>query len=168
MQTNRMEAYQLVGNQMARTAKQPKDKIKNNPQNRPHHNISQQFVNFNPEIKWLFLSNGKILHILTKYYHTYSTGYVRFDLENIFANRDNKEFNVLYAMIHQSRFVETPKEKAFLIDLFKEQSASEGVKIGDSLRYSVEKAIQLLGNSLIQQNPEFLDEIFQAVQASAT
>ncbi|HDZ16779.1 MAG TPA: hypothetical protein ENH75_00720, partial [archaeon] len=30
---------------------------------------------------------------------------------------------------------------------------------GDSLRFSVEKAIQLLGNSLIQQNPEFLDEI---------
>ncbi len=136
-----------------------KDKINNNPQNRPYHNICQQFVNFNPEIKWLLLSNGRILHILTKYYHTYSTGYVRFDLENIFANRDNKEFNVLYAMIHQSRFVETPKEKAFLIDLFKKQSASEGIKIGDSLRYSVEKAIQLLGNSLIQQNPEFLDEI---------
>ena len=138
-----------------------KDKINNNPQNRPHHNISQQFINLNPEIKWFFLSNGRILRILTKYYHTYSTGYVRFDLENIFANRDNKEFNVLYAMIHQSRFVETPKEKVFLIDLFKKQSTSEGVKIGDSLRYSVEKAIQLLGNSLIQQNPEFLDEILK-------
>ena len=60
-----------------------KDKINNNPQNRPHHNICQQFVNFNPEIKWLFLSNGRILHVLTKYYHTYSTGYIRFDLENI-------------------------------------------------------------------------------------
>ncbi|KKN20351.1 hypothetical protein LCGC14_0936480, partial [marine sediment metagenome] len=115
--------------------------------------------NFNPEIKWLFLSNGRLLRILTKYYHTYSTGYVQFDIENIFANRDKKEFDALFAMIHQSRFIDTSKEKGFLIDLFKKQSSSEGVKIGDSLRFSVEKAIQLLGNSLIQQNPEFLDEI---------
>ncbi len=138
-----------------------KDKIKTNPQSHPHHNICQQFINLNPEFKWLFLSNGRLLRILTKYYHTYSTGYVQFDLENIFSNRDKKEFNTLYAIIHQSRFVETPKEKAYLIELFQKQSASEGVKIGDSLRYSVEKAIQLLGNSLIQQNPEFLDEILE-------
>ena len=133
------------------------DKVKSN--SHPYHNICQQFINFNPEIKWLFLSNGRLLRILTKYYHTYSTGYVQFDIENIFANRDKKEFDALFAMIHQSRFIDTSKEKGFLIDLFKKQSSSEGVKIGDSLRFSVEKAIQLLGNSLIQQNPEFLDEI---------
>ena len=136
-----------------------KDKVKSNSKNHPYHNICQQFINFNPEIKWLFLSNGRLLHILTKYYHTYSTGYIQFDLENIFSNRDKKEFDTLFAMIHQSRFIETSKEKASLIDLFKKQSSSEGAKIGDSLRFSVEKAIQLLGNSLIQQNPEFLDEI---------
>ena len=136
-----------------------KDNVKSNPQNHPYHNLCQELINFNLEIKWLFLSNGRLLRILTKYYHTYSTGYVQFDLENIFSNRDKKEFDTLFAMIHQSRFIDTSKEKVFLIDLFKKQSSSEGAKIGDALRFSVEKAIHLLGNSLIQQNPEFLDEI---------
>ncbi len=128
-----------------------------NPRKNSHHTTCQQFINLNPVIKWLFLSNGRILRILTKYYHTYSKGYLEFDLENIFANRDKKEFDALYAIIHPSRFVPKPKDHEFLIEEFQKESVAEGIKIGDALRDNVHDALELLGNELIQQNPEFLD-----------
>lgn len=134
-------------------------KIEHNPQGKSHHNTCQQLINLNPEIKWLLLSNGRILRILTKYYHSYSKGYIEFDLENIFANRDVKEFNVLYSIIHSTRFTERPKDYEILIDLFQKESVSEGIKIGDALRDNVKKALELLGKELIQQNLDFLDKI---------
>jgi len=134
-------------------------KIESNPQKKSHHEVCQQFINLNPEIKWLFLFNGRILRILTKYYHSYSKGYVEFDLENIFANRDLVEFNVLYSIIHISRFQPIPTNHIFLIDEFQEESTKEGVKIGDSLRDNVHDALELLGNGLIQENLDFIDKI---------
>ncbi len=128
-----------------------------NPQKKSHHNVCQQFINFNPEIKWLFLSNGRILRILTKYYHSYSKGYLEFDLENIFANRDEREFNTLYSIIHSSRFNSKIEDDSLLIDEFQKDSIIEGVKIGDTLRDNVENALELLGNELIQQNLDKID-----------
>ncbi len=132
-------------------------KISNNPQSKSHHNVCQQFINLNPEINWLFLSNGRILRILTKYYHSYSKGYLEFDLENIFANRDEMEFNTLYSIIHSSRFNSKVKDGTLLIDKFQKDSITEGVKIGDTLRDNVEHALALLGNELIQQNLDKID-----------
>ncbi len=134
-------------------------KIDRNPQKKSHHNVCQQFINFNPEIKWLFLSNGRILRILTKYYHSYSKGYLEFDLENIFANRDEREFDTLYSIIHMSRFIPDYEDHRFLIDGFQKESVSEGLKIGDALRYNIHKALVLLGDELIQQNPKFQDMV---------
>ncbi len=135
-------------------------KIDRNPQKKSHHNVCQQFINFNPEIKWLFLSNGRIIRILTKYYHSYSKGYLEFDLENIFANRDEREFDTLYSIIHMSRFIPDYEDHKFLIDVFQKESISEGVKIGDALRDNIHDAIELLGDELIQQNPRFQEYIF--------
>ncbi|MHA1338827.1 MAG: Eco57I restriction-modification methylase domain-containing protein [Promethearchaeota archaeon] len=140
------------------TAKEDLDEKSNkNPKNNSHHNTCQQFINFNHEINWLFLSNGKILRILTKYYHTYSKGFIEFDLENIFSNRDEKEFNVLYSLIHKTRYIPmtNAEEKISMIEELQKTSISEGVKVGDSLRDNVKNAIELLGDQLIQQNTNF-------------
>jgi len=134
-------------------------KNKRNPQNKSNHNICQQFINSTSKIKWLFLCNGKILRILTKYYHTYSKGYIEFDLENIFANRDIVEFNTLYSIIHSSRYKSVKETEDFLIELFQEESNKDGVKIGDSLRDNVRKTIDLLGNELIDQNKDFIIKV---------
>ncbi|KKN04558.1 hypothetical protein LCGC14_1096230 [marine sediment metagenome] len=132
-------------------------KIDRNPQKKSHHNVCQQFINFSPDLKWLFLSNGRILRILTKYYHSYSKGYLEFDLENIFANRDEREFDTLYSIIHLSRFIPEYEDHLFLIDLLQKESVSEGIKVGDALRDNIHDAIELLGDELIQQNPRLQD-----------
>jgi len=134
-------------------------RIDSNPIRKSHHEVCQQFLNLNPEIKWLFLSNGRILRVLTKYYHSYSKGFLEFDLENIFANRDYIEFNVLYSIIHSSRYIRETAEELRLIEEFQEESTKEGVKVGDSLRDNVHEALELLGNGLIQQNYDFFDKI---------
>ncbi|MHA1251089.1 MAG: Eco57I restriction-modification methylase domain-containing protein [Candidatus Helarchaeota archaeon] len=134
-------------------------KITSNPQNKSHHDICQQFINLNPEIKWLIISNGRLLRILTKYYHSYSKGYLEFDLENILANRDWVEFTTLFSLLHKSRFISDPKTQKNLIEVFQEKSTKEGIKIGDKIRDNVRNAIELLGNGFIQQNLEFLNKL---------
>ncbi len=134
-------------------------KIDSNKKKDSHHNTCQQYINLVPNVKWLLLSNGRILRILTKYHHHYSKGYLEFDLENIFANRDEMEFNVLHNTIHSSRFMLDSEEKLSLIDRFQKESISEGVKIGDALRDNVHDALELLGEELIQQDPKFQDKI---------
>ena len=76
-------------------------------------------------------------------------------MENIFANRDEREFDALYAVIHPSRFVPKPEDHEFLIEEFQKESVAEGVKIGDALRDNVHDALELLGYELIQQNTRF-------------
>jgi len=134
-------------------------KIEGNPLRKSHHEVCQQFINLHPEIKWLFLSNGRLLRILTKYYHSYSKGFLEFDLENIFANRDFFEFKVLHSIIHSSRYISETADETWLIQKFQENSSKEGVKIGDALRDNVQEAIELLGNGLIQQNLNFIEKI---------
>ncbi len=134
-------------------------KIPSNPQEKAHHSICQQFVNFNPEIEWLIISNGRVLRFLTKYYHTYSKGFLEFDIENIFSNRDLIEFKTLYFTLHSSRFIAESEDQEILINQFQNESVSEGIKIGDALRDKVHNAIELLGDELIQQNPKFLEKI---------
>ncbi|MHA1684753.1 MAG: Eco57I restriction-modification methylase domain-containing protein [Promethearchaeota archaeon] len=131
--------------------------IDSNPQRKTHHDTCQQFVNLHQDVKWLLLSNGRILRALTKYYYSYSKGYVEFDLENIFANRDIQEFNLMYSLLHVSRFKKVDGEDKLLLDAFQEESLKEGVKVGDSLRDNVHDAIELLGDELIHQNPIFKD-----------
>ncbi|MHA1728799.1 MAG: Eco57I restriction-modification methylase domain-containing protein, partial [Promethearchaeota archaeon] len=133
-------------------------KTPSNPNKFSHHDVCQKFVNLNEDVRWIFLSNGRILRLITNYYYSYSLGYLEFDLENIFSKRDVREFNVLYAVISSGRF-ESIEEKPSLIEDFMQESIDEGVKIGDTLRDNVHTALKLLGNGLVQQNKELYDAI---------
>ncbi|MBD3213552.1 MAG: N-6 DNA methylase [Candidatus Lokiarchaeota archaeon] len=98
---------------------------------------------------------------MTTYHHHYSKGYLEFDIENIFANRDELEFNVLYNTIHRNNFILDSEENISIIEKFQKESITEGVKIGDNLRDNVHDALELLGDELIQQNSKFYDKILE-------
>ncbi|UYP44195.1 hypothetical protein NEF87_000480 [Candidatus Lokiarchaeum ossiferum] len=135
-------------------------KVKSNPKQLSHHEICQQFVNYHPNVKWLILSNGTQLRLLSTYYYSYSKGYVEFNLQDIFGG-DLQEFKVMFNMIHPSRFVGIESEKKLLIEDFQAESKEEGVKVGDNLRDNVHNAIEMLGNKLIQQNDELYKQTKQ-------
>jgi hypothetical protein len=65
----------------------------------------QAFLNASRDDLWAVLSNGILLRLLRDYHHTFTKGYIQFDLEAIFETRNYGDFRALYRMCHASRFI---------------------------------------------------------------
>jgi hypothetical protein len=92
------------------------------------HDALQAFLNVH-EDKWGLVTNGRYIRLLRDYYHTYTKGYVEFDLEAIFHYRSFSDFRALYRIAHASRFLPADEGEVYLEDCFK-HSQSVGEKIG--------------------------------------
>lgn len=69
------------------------------------HDLLQRYLNMSREARWGMLTDGLRLRLLRDYHHTYTRGYVEFDLGGIFTGRDFAAFRALYRLCHASRFV---------------------------------------------------------------
>jgi type I restriction-modification system DNA methylase subunit len=69
------------------------------------HDLLQRYLNMNREARWGLLCDGLRLRLLRDYHHTYTRGYVEFDLQGIFSSRDYAAFRALYRLCHASRFI---------------------------------------------------------------
>ena len=76
------------------------------------HDLVQRYLNLCREALWGFVTDGLRLRLLRDYHHTYTRGYVEFDLAAIFAGRDFAAFRALYRLCHSSRFVPRPPAAA--------------------------------------------------------
>ncbi|CCC41957.1 Eco57I restriction-modification methylase domain-containing protein [Haloquadratum walsbyi] len=148
----------------------PEQKLDQKPENAPRgrkspHDTLQEFLNASDEHDWAVVTNGLTLRVLRDFYHTYTRGYVEFDLENIFTTRNYGDFRGLYRLCHATRFIdpivadeeeddiETPLEQLYQVAL------STGVKVGQDLQSNVVSAIETLGTGLLNQEiREFLKE----------
>jgi hypothetical protein len=65
----------------------------------------QRYLNLCHESLWGFVTDGLRLRLLRDYHHTYTRGYVEFDLQAIFSGRDFAAFRALYRLGHASRFL---------------------------------------------------------------
>ena len=109
----------------------------------PHDSL-QLYLNERKKDLWGMVTNGIVLRILRDYYHTYTKGYVEFDLEAIFEERSFSDFLALYRLVHPSRFI--PDEEGIPpLEHFYKTSLAAGEKIGDELR---EKSIPLLEKTI--------------------
>ncbi len=134
----------------------------------PHDEL-QQFLNAADQ-QWSIVTDGLKLRLLRDYYHTYTRGYIEFDLENIFTNRNYEDFRALYRLCHASRFVESSldedKDKVELpIEELYQVALSTGVKIGQDLQENVVNALETLGNGFL--NDEIREAIEEGGQGSA-
>ena len=158
-----IESY---GEMVGRTAPiihtvEPEQKLDEKPEDAPRgakspHDTLQEFLNASDEHDWAVVTNGLTLRVLRDFYHTYTRGYVEFDLENLFTNRNYGDFRALYRLCHATRFiepvvsdeedhVETPLEQLYQVAL------STGVKVGQDLQENVVSAIETLGNGFLNQ-----------------
>ncbi|RLC92965.1 MAG: restriction endonuclease, partial [Chloroflexi bacterium] len=120
------------------------------------HDMLQAFLNASTADLWAVLTNGVLLRLLRDYHHTFSKGYVQFDLEAIFETRNYGDFRALYRMCHASRFVapqtsevsETSEVWCSLEQFYKDSIAT-GIKVGEDLRGQVRQAIETLGNGFL-------------------
>ena len=149
---------------------EPEQKLDEKPEDAPRgtkspHDTLQEFLNASDEHDWAIVTNGLTLRILRDFYHTYTRGYVEFDLENMFTSRNYGDFRALYRLCHSTRFiepvvadeeeedVETPLEQLYQVAL------STGVKVGQDLQSNVVSAIETLGTGLLNQEVrEYLEE----------
>ena len=127
---------------------------------RSPHDTLQEFLNASDDHDWAVVTNGLTLRVLRDYYHTYTRGYVEFDLENLFTNRNYGDFRALYRLCHASRFIEpvvvdedddeaeTPLEQLYQVAL------STGVKVGQDLQENVVRALETLGNGFLDTDIE--------------
>jgi hypothetical protein len=132
------------------------------------HDMLQAFLNASRTDQWTILTNGIILRLLRDYHHTFTKGFVQFDLESIFETRNYGDFRALYRLCHASRFIVPPSpeigrgdggEGLSPLEQFYKDSLATGIKVGEDLREQVRQVIETLGNG-------FLDgELIRQLQA---
>lgn len=125
---------------------------------RTPHDLLQQALNAAGKPGWGIVTNGRILRLLRTYHHTFTPGYVEFDLESIFAERNFSDFRAFLRLTHSSRFRAAPDGKTPL-ETFYEQSVAAGTKAGEDLRQNVKGAIEALGTGLLSVSPPLADEL---------
>lgn len=137
------------------------------------HDALQSVLNASGKASWGIVTNGLSLRVLRTYYHTYTHGYIEFDLEGIFAERSYSDFRALLRLAHASRFHSIAGGKPAL-ETFYEQSVAAGIKVGEDLRKNVKGAIEALGNGLLTPSlasdlndssrcKEFYEEVLRVV-----
>jgi hypothetical protein len=115
------------------------------------HDMLQAFLNASTGDLWAVLSNGILLRLLRDYHHTFTKGYVQFDLENIFETRNYGDFRALYRMCHASRFIPQGEGDDAIppLERFYKDSIATGIRVGEDLRGQVRQAIETLGNGFL-------------------
>lgn len=119
------------------------------------HDMLQAFLNASQGDQWAVLSNGILFRLLRDFHHTFTKGYVQFDLESVFETRNYGDFRALYRMCHASRFIvpktsEVPEtSEVSPLELFYKDSLATGIKVGEDLREQVRQAIETLGNGFL-------------------
>ncbi len=121
------------------------------------HDMLQVFLNVSHGDTWAILTNGVFLRLLRTYHHTFTKGYVQFDLETLFETRNYGDFRALYRMCHASRFPPSVppsggEEKGGSecpLEWFYQDALATGIKVGEDLRGQVREAIEALGNGFL-------------------
>jgi len=85
--------------------------------------------------------------------------FLRFDIEDIIARKEDKIFKALSVLLHQESLA--PKDGLSLLDTLDENSHKHAFGVTEDLKYSLRSAIELLGNEAIyyytKESPEFLE-----------
>jgi hypothetical protein len=131
------------------------------------HDMVQRYLNLSKEHDWALLTDGVYLRLLRDFHHTYTRGYIEFDLQGIFNSRDFAGFRAMYRLLHASRFVIDSEKEAAPIDALYEDALAMGVRVGEDLRKNVQAAIESLANGFLVSSPGFIERISQQEDGSA-
>ena len=130
-------------------------------QKSPHDEL-QTYLNASSEVQWSIVTDGLKLRVLRDFYHTYTRGYVEFDLENIFTNRNFNDFRALYRLCHASRFTSEGEDDERPVESLYQVSIATGVKVGEDLQSNVVEALETLGNGFL--TPEIREALEEGGQ----
>ena len=113
------------------------------------HAMIQDFLNRSNDHLWAFLSNGYQLRILRDNRSLTKQAYIEFDLETMLESEVYSDFVILWLLCHQSR-VESERADLCWLEKWTKESREQGIRALDSMRKSVENAIESLGIGFIE------------------
>uniref|UniRef100_A0A7V2ZKH4 site-specific DNA-methyltransferase (adenine-specific) n=1 Tax=Ignavibacterium album TaxID=591197 RepID=A0A7V2ZKH4_9BACT len=113
------------------------------------HAMVQDLLNRSNDLLWAFLSNGHQLRILRDNRSLTKQAYIEFDLETMLNSEVYSDFVVLWLLCHQSRVEAEIPEQCWL-EIWTRTSREQGIRALDSMRQSVENAIESLGIGFIE------------------
>jgi hypothetical protein len=113
------------------------------------HSLLQEYLN-RTDALWGIVTNGRVLRLLRDSTYIRRQSYVEFDLEAIFEQRLFEDFQILFRLLHRTRFPSSavPAEKC-LLEIWYQNSAVQGARVRDRLRDGVSECLKLLANGFL-------------------
>lgn len=121
------------------------------------HSTVQDFLNRSEAHLWGFCSNGLRLRILRDNVSFSRQAFIEFDLESMFEGEVFSDFVLLWLLCHQSR-VENEQQANCWLEQWARSAQEQGVRALDTLRDSVQKAIEILGQGFLESHNPALKE----------
>ncbi|WMW65697.1 Eco57I restriction-modification methylase domain-containing protein [Nitratidesulfovibrio liaohensis] len=123
------------------------------------HSMVQDFLNRSEAHLWGFCSNGLCLRILRDNKSLSRQAFIEFDLESMFEGEVFSDFALLWMLCHQSR-VESDEPASCWLEQWAKSAQDQGVRALDTLRGSVQKTIEILGQGFLEsRNPELKERL---------
>ena len=123
------------------------------------HSMVQDFLNRSEGHLWGFCSNGLRLRILRDNQSLSRQAFIEFDLESMFEGEVFSDFALLWLLCHQSR-VESDDTATCWLEIWARSAQEQGVRALDTLRDSVRKTIEILGQGFLEHhNPDLKDRL---------
>lgn len=123
------------------------------------HSMVQDFLNRSDAHLWGFCSNGLCLRILRDNNSLSRQAFIEFDLESMFEGEVFSDFALLWMLCHQSR-VENDEPASCWLEQWAKSAQDQGVRALDTLRSSVQKTIEILGQGFLEsRNPELKERL---------
>ncbi len=123
------------------------------------HSMVQDFLNRSDAHLWGFCSNGLCLRILRDNNSLSRQAFIEFDLESMFEGEVFSDFALLWMLCHQSR-VESDEPASCWLEQWAKSAQDQGVRALDTLRSSVQKTIEILGQGFLEsRNPELKERL---------
>lgn len=139
---------------------------RNTAKGRAPQSMLQDFLNVSDAYLWAILSNGRLLRILRDATSLTGGAYLEFDLEAIFDGEMYSDFVLLYALAHESRFEQLPRDDGAAptpTDCWQERWRTLGIETGErareQLRTGVKNALGELGTGFLEANPTLREQL---------
>jgi hypothetical protein len=112
------------------------------------HSLVQELLNASPLHQWGIVTNGFTLRVLRDNAALTRQSYVEFDLQAMMEGQVYPDFVLLWLLVHQSRF-EVDDAGSCWLERWAKLAESQGTRVLEHLRISVEGAITALGQGFL-------------------
>lgn len=113
--------------------------------------LVQGYLNASDRQLWGLVTNGLRVRLLRDSHQLGRQSYIEFDLEGMFSEANYADFQLLYLLLHRTRFqADGQAPEVSHLERWRTRSREEGTRARELLSKGVEKAIEALGQGFVE------------------